>query len=291
VGFPSLGWRVFDGNGPTFGERYWDEDNYKPRNGPNSGWPGKGGPDGQDPNSYYYVDNMNSWMIYGPVSVADASAAYVRFDYWLDTELNYDYFGWYASSDGLNFYGQRTSGSSGGNWIHKDFDLSAVPGWGSMLDNGSVWVAFVFTSDFSNSAGYDGPFVDNIYAEKYRPHLSAYYYSGTNFNTYKFSGWDYLPLSRSWGSGGPGYATDNFSIYWAGTVNFNAGIYTFYVRSDDGARVYVDGTKIIDTWYPHGMLTATADRTLTAGSHSIVVDFFEGTGGAAIDFWWVRKSP
>lgn len=288
LGWPSRGWRVFDANGGYGGERYWDEDDFMPRNGPYSAWPGKGGPNGQDPNLYYYANDMNSWMIYGPVSLADASSAYLSFDYWLSTEASYDYFGWYASSDGLNFYGQRTSGDSAG-WLHKDFSLGAVPIWGSMLDNGSVWIAFVFTSDFSNSS-YDGVFVDNVYAQKYRPHLNAHYYAGTDFNTYKFSGWDYLPLGRTWGSGGPGYATDYFSLWWEGNVNFNAGTYAFYVRSDDGARVRVDGVEIIDTWYPHGLLTATADRTLTAGTHYIEVEFFDATGAASIDFWYTRKS-
>ena len=289
VGFPSLGWRVFDANGGFGGERYWDEDDYLPGSGPYSGWPGKGGPNGLDPNYYYYQADMNSWMIYGPVSLADASSAYLSFDYWLSTEPNFDYFGWYASSDGLNFYGQRTSGSSGG-WRRLDFNLAAVPGWGSMLDNGSVWIAFVFTSD-STVSDFDGVFVDNIYAQKFRPHLNAHYYNGSDFNTYKFTGWDYLPLQRAWGSGGPGYATDYFSLYWEGYVNFNAGTYAFYVRSDDGARVYVDGVLLIDTWYPHGLLTATADRSMTAGSHYIEVEFFEATGGATIDFWFSRKSP
>ena len=38
-----------------------------------------------------------------------------------------------------------------------------MPGWGSMLDNGSVWVAFVFTSD--GDTVDDGAFVDQNFAK------------------------------------------------------------------------------------------------------------------------------
>ncbi len=54
------------------------------------------------------------------------------------------------------------------------------------------------------------------------------------------------------------------------------------LRSDDGVRVLVDGTPVIDKWVNQGATTWTGTRTLTAGSHTIVVEYFESAGGAVI---------
>ena len=161
--FPSAGWTVFDGNGPTNGEYYWDDDDYKPRTGSWSAWPANGGANGLDPQFYYYPNSLTSWMIYGPFSLADAAAASLSFYYWLDTEVDFDWFGWYASIDGSNFYGDDVSGESHG-WISGLMDLTDVYTLGDITGQPSVWIAFIFDSDIS--IAYDGVFLDDILLQK-----------------------------------------------------------------------------------------------------------------------------
>ena len=93
------------------------------------------------------------------------------------------------------------------------------------------------------------------------------------------------PLNRNWGSGGPtGVPVDNFTARWVGTFSFPAGSRTFTATSNDGIRVWLDGVLIIDRWTTVG--TSRATRTLTAGAHSIRVDYNERTGTAYASLTW-----
>lgn len=56
-------------------------------------------------------------------------------------------------------------------------------------------------------------------------------------------------MNKNWGSGDiiPGIARDYVSIEWEGFLKpLYTETYTFYVESNDGIRVYVDDTLIID---------------------------------------------
>jgi glucose/arabinose dehydrogenase len=96
------------------------------------------------------------------------------------------------------------------------------------------------------------------------------------------------PVDHNWGNGSPapGVATDNFSIRWRGRFNFAARGYTFFARADDGVRVFLDGVSIIDGWKIQAPTSYTASRTLTAGEHEVVLEYFDATGGAVIKLLW-----
>lgn len=63
-----------------------------------------------------------------------------------------------------------------------------------------------------------------------------------------------------------------------------AGDYTFFLRSDDGSRLSLDGATVVDN---DGMHDANATRqgkvTLTAGPHALRVEYFELVGGEVLD--------
>lgn len=52
--------------------------------------------------------------------------------------------------------------------------------------------------------------------------------------------------------------------------------------SDDGARVFVDGTEVLDNWGSQAYTWKNARVELDAGSHHIRVEFFEGDGDAGL---------
>lgn len=89
-------------------------------------------------------------------------------------------------------------------------------------------------------------------------------------------------IDYDWGDGSPAdeVANDNFSVRWTGTQSLTDGSHTFTTVSDDGIRVDVDGTRIIDNWTDHGPTTDTATVPLTAGDHQVEVNFYENGGGA-----------
>jgi hypothetical protein len=100
-------------------------------------------------------------------------------------------------------------------------------------------------------------------------------------------------LDFDWGTGspGPGVNADGFSARWTRYLDLAAGNYRFSTTSDDGMRVYVDGSLIIDVWYDHSPLAASADRTLGAGHHLFVVEYYENTVGAIARVSWAPVSP
>ncbi|HUT21037.1 MAG TPA: PA14 domain-containing protein, partial [Anaerolineae bacterium] len=55
-------------------------------------------------------------------------------------------------------------------------------------------------------------------------------------------------VNFDWGTAAPaaGISADNFSARWTRTATFTEGLYLFRATVDDGIRVYVDGTLIID---------------------------------------------
>jgi len=162
--WPSTGWRAYDGNGATDGELYWDEDDYKPHTGTQSAWCANGGANGRDPQVYDYPNYMDSWAVYGPFSLADASEAELEFWVWNASEPSYDYFRWLASADCTNYYGYRMSIPTDG-WDMWTMDLSSVPTIGDLTGDDSVCVAFRFTSDYYTTN--DGAFVDDVVLRKY----------------------------------------------------------------------------------------------------------------------------
>ncbi|SNQ48378.1 conserved exported hypothetical protein [Frankia canadensis] len=92
-------------------------------------------------------------------------------------------------------------------------------------------------------------------------------------------------LRHDYGTGGPdvtGIGTDGFSARWTRVDSFAAGPIRITATADDGARVYVDGTRVIDGWNDQGPTTLTATPTLTAGPHTIVTEYYERAGGAQI---------
>ena len=94
------------------------------------------------------------------------------------------------------------------------------------------------------------------------------------------------PLDRTFGYGAPpGLPVDKFSARWTGSFTFPAGTRTFTAAVDDGVRVWLDGVLIIDHW-TGAPATTRATRTLTAGTHTIRVDYVERLSWASAKVTW-----
>jgi LysM repeat protein len=103
---------------------------------------------------------------------------------------------------------------------------------------------------------------------------------------------NYSGVNFDWGSRavGSGIGSDNFSARFTSTLKFQASYYRFHIQVDDGARLFIDGQLVIDEWHISAVTHYTADRQMTAGNHTVRIDYFEGTGLAKIKFWMERIS-
>jgi glucose/arabinose dehydrogenase len=93
-------------------------------------------------------------------------------------------------------------------------------------------------------------------------------------------------IDFDWGGDAPSFVlpVNLFSARWTRTKNYDAGMYRFTVTGDDGIRVLVDGAPVIDGWFYQSPTTYTADVPLSEGQHTVVVEYFEHSGGAVARF-------
>lgn len=81
--------------------------------------------------------------------------------------------------------------------------------------------------------------------------------------------------------------SDTFASRHTGVIKIPAtGSYKFYISSDDGAKLYIDGTQVINNDGVHGQNEVAVTLTLTAGFHDVRIEYFENGGGAALIFSW-----
>jgi len=86
-------------------------------------------------------------------------------------------------------------------------------------------------------------------------------------------------LDFDWGSGSPapGLQADDFSVRWTRLVSWPAGIYRFALEADDGARLWVDDSLLIDAWPALPSQLYATETYLPAGEHRLKVEYYEVT--------------
>ena len=84
-----------------------------------------------------------------------------------------------------------------------------------------------------------------------------------------------------------GVPPDRVALTADGDVDLPSGRYTIRTISDDGIRVFVDGTRVIDRWTEHESALDTAP--VAAGRHHLRVEYFELTGFAELRVEILRR--
>jgi len=59
----------------------------------------------------------------------------------------------------------------------------------------------------------------------------------------------------------------------------------FQLRSDDGARLDIDGKRVVDNWGPHASRTRTGTVPLTAGTHTLRLEYFDAAFQAELQLF------
>jgi hypothetical protein len=121
---------------------------------------------------------------------------------------------------------------------------------------------------------------------------------GTYFDSTDFTGRSITRTDREvnfdWllNSPAPTMPTDQFSIRWTATLTprFTENT-TFYVVSDDGVRLWVDGQLIIDDFRSHGSVQVSGSINLRANKKvSIKLEYFDDFSEAAVALSWSSAS-
>jgi len=84
--------------------------------------------------------------------------------------------------------------------------------------------------------------------------------------------------------GPTGIAATNWSARWTGSIiPTKTEAYTFYTSTDDGARLWINGTLVIDKWLDQGTTEYSSGAiNLTAGVPALFrFEYYQGSGGSA----------
>lgn len=83
---------------------------------------------------------------------------------------------------------------------------------------------------------------------------------------------------------------DEYAFVFEGWIRIPVdGVYTFYIASDDGSRLLINGNLLIDNDGLHSLFEKSKDLPLGKGYHAIKVLFFDNSGGDQLEVNW--KGP
>ncbi|MHC4074496.1 MAG: PA14 domain-containing protein, partial [Planctomycetota bacterium] len=119
--------------------------------------------------------------------------------------------------------------------------------------------------------------------------VRADYYKGTNFETHVLTRTD-PQINFNWSDGAPDDAVgaDQFSVRWTGQVEAAfTETYTFYAKSDDGVRLWIEGQQLVDSWVNRSPSEDKGTIDLIAGQlYSVVMEYYDDDSGAVAELRW-----
>ncbi len=263
------GWIVTDTSTTDGGEYTWGTTTFTYTSPITAVWAVGGGADGSnlDAATDTYPDNVDSWLIYGPLDLSEVFHAEGHFSFWVDLNDG-DRFEWCVMTD-ISDLSEPCSGTSVSGrvnaWITGILSLD-----GYARTDTPIYLAFHFTSDGDGNTGR-GVFVDDVVVRgDYGSHVflplirhdptptpSAYV---DNFDN-PSSGWYVGPAYRRNNNPLPGCLGGKEKV---AEMSYLDGHYRMYVFMD------CRGGGNVDTWFvwpaqeaPLGEATAT-DYTVEA---------------------------
>ena len=168
--------------------------------------------------------------------------------------------------------------------------------------NGSTYAFSGWSDGLSQNHPFVSPAADTVYTATFTKSattdtcaaatnaFTGCYYHEKDLTNLKVTRTD-PTLNFDWGGGTPDplVGPDNFSARWLGNFNFDAASYTFTVTADDGIRVYLDNTLVLDKWIDQPATTYTVTKDVAAGTHTVKVEYFESYGNAVAKVSWAKN--
>jgi hypothetical protein len=238
-----------------------------------------------DPNSPWKGKVWSFWIpptkAYEPVpgngsKFVDSANLVLRWTAGYGAKLHYVYFG-----DDYDTVANDTGGTSQGN-------LSFNPG---ALEPDKTYYWRVDEYDITTTHIGD---VWSFTTAKVGGGVKAQYYNGMNFENLVLTRID-PQIDFNWGDPGSPDASvnvDQFSARWTGEVEAAfTETYTFYTTSDDGARLWINGVQVVNSWIDQGATEHNGKIDLVAGNtYSLIMEYYENGGGAVAQLRWSSPS-
>jgi hypothetical protein len=221
----------------------------------------------------------------------------------------------YGKADSVGFVSSRTLNIAAGTWtftiggddgvrLYID-DSLVVGGWGD-----HAYATYTYTASFASAADH------RLRLEYYertgssrvsftmttstagaqtdsnaQTGLKGEYYASASKGYYTSKVMEQVDttVNFDWGTGSPysKVSSNLFAIRWTGSLAAStSGTYTIWATADDGVRVWIDGGLVINAWRDQAPTEYNWSGTLSAGKHSIKIEYYENTGGAVMRLGW-----
>ena len=80
---------------------------------------------------------------------------------------------------------------------------------------------------------------------------------------------------------------DKFAVEFTSNIKIdNEDLYTFYLMSNDGSKLFIDDKLVIDFDGLHGSSTKTGKIKLSKGIHKIKIEYFQAGGGLGLEVFY-----
>ena len=94
-------------------------------------------------------------------------------------------------------------------------------------------------------------------------------------------------IDFDWGTGSPkeGFKNDSFSVRWSGKIKGAKTLKnaTIDLTTDDGVRLFINGKKVIESWFDRSPMVDSYTMDLEEGKeYDIVIEYYENSGGGKI---------
>ncbi|MDF2985960.1 MAG: hypothetical protein K0R50_1470 [Eubacterium sp.] len=198
---------------------------------------------------------------------------------------------WNASGDNIGTVGYKV--------FRNGTQINTVTSGTSYRDKGlTAGTAYVYSVVAYDAAGNSSDHSSFVYVTTPTSNgrgngLKGEYYNNRDLTDIKFTRIDNA-INASWYNSSPDSRIDNetFSIRWTGQIQpLYSESYTFYTTSDDGVRLWINGTKLIDNWNDHSAAVNSGTISLTSGQkYDIVLEYYNNQGEGKIKLEWSSNS-
>ena len=179
--------------------------------------------------------------------------------------------------------------------------------WAVENSNGYWRIRNKYSGKVLTKSNYDGG--DNTGADLFNDYsldwqrfsLEPLCLTGTYFDNANLTGPFYIrrdnAVNFNWGAASPmvgKIAPNTFSVRWTGKIQPKyTQPYTFYVKADDGVRLWVNGVKLIDKWVNVGAATEYTSGAISLAAnqkYAIKLEYYQNTGNASCQLSWSSAS-
>jgi phage pi2 protein 07 len=144
--------------------------------------------------------------------------------------------------------------------------------------------SYIITQVFGSLDFQDAPAHEQLKPELHYDYYQTFAYSVLNLRSRKITSSGTIDKFRIAPCAN---GEEEFGFIIKGYIDIKKeGVYTFFIKSNDGSKLYVNGKELVDNDGRHKAIEKSGKIALRVGKHPITVEYFQNGGGQALVLSW-----